>query len=107
MRKRSKRYAQAKAQVEHGKRYPLPEAIQLLQSFPAPKFDEAVSDITSMLSNTLRSPSRRSRPQTTLSGPTSLRVEVVPPSLRCAPPPLRSAARPPDSGPIRWGSPGG
>jgi len=43
MRKRSKRYAQAQAQVEHGKRYPLPEAIQLLQSFPAPKFDETVS----------------------------------------------------------------
>ena len=40
MRKRSKRHAQALAQVEKGKRYALPEAISLLQSFPAPKFDE-------------------------------------------------------------------
>jgi large subunit ribosomal protein L1 len=43
MSKRSKRYAQAAAQVENGRRYALPEAIQLLQSFPAPKFDETVA----------------------------------------------------------------
>jgi len=43
MTKRSKRYAQAAAQVEPGKRYGLPDAIQLLQSLPAPKFDETVT----------------------------------------------------------------
>ena len=43
MRKRSKRHAQALAQVEEGRRYGLPDAIQLLQSFPAPKFDETVA----------------------------------------------------------------
>ena len=43
MKKRSKRYAQAAAQVEHGRRYGLPEAINLLQAFPAPKFDETVT----------------------------------------------------------------
>ena len=43
MTKRSKRYAQAAAQVEHGKRYALPDAIQLLQGLPAPKFDETVT----------------------------------------------------------------
>ena len=43
MRKRSKRFAQAAAQVESGRRYPLTEAIQVLQSFPAPKFDETVT----------------------------------------------------------------
>ena len=43
MSKRSKRFAQAAAQVERGKRYGLPEAINLLQSLPAPKFDETVT----------------------------------------------------------------
>ncbi len=43
MKKRSKRYAQAAAQVEHGRRYQLPDAIQLLQGLPAPKFDETVT----------------------------------------------------------------
>ena len=43
MRKRSKRYAQASAQVEPGRRYQLPDAIQLLQGLPAPKFDETVT----------------------------------------------------------------
>ncbi|MEM8885075.1 MAG: 50S ribosomal protein L1 [Planctomycetota bacterium] len=48
MRKRSKRHAQALAQVEKGRRYGLPEAIQLLQSFPAPKFDEAVEVVVKL-----------------------------------------------------------
>ena len=43
MSKRSKRFAQAAAQVERGRRYQLPDAIQLLQSLPAPKFDETVT----------------------------------------------------------------
>ena len=43
MTKRSKRYAQAAAKVEPGRRYGLPDAIQLLQSLPAPKFDETVT----------------------------------------------------------------
>jgi len=43
MKKRSKRYAQAAAQVEDGRRYQLPDAIQLLQGLPAPKFDETVT----------------------------------------------------------------
>lgn len=43
MKKRSKRYAQAAAQVENGRRYALPEAIRLIQSLPAPKFDETVA----------------------------------------------------------------
>jgi large subunit ribosomal protein L1 len=48
MRKRSKRYAQASAQVEKGRRYALPEAISLLQSFPAPKFDETVAVVVKL-----------------------------------------------------------
>jgi large subunit ribosomal protein L1 len=43
MRKRSKRYAKAAALVEHGRRYALAEAIDLLQKMPAPKFDESVT----------------------------------------------------------------
>ncbi|MHC4955017.1 MAG: 50S ribosomal protein L1 [Planctomycetota bacterium] len=43
MKKRSKRYAQAAARVERGRRYALPEAVNLLQSLPAPKFDETVT----------------------------------------------------------------
>lgn len=41
--------------------------------------------------NTLHTLSRWSRPSTTLSGASSLRVEVVPPSLRCAPAASESA----------------
>ena len=48
MRKRSKRFAQAMAQVEHGRRYPLTEAIQVLQAFPAPKFDETVAVVVKL-----------------------------------------------------------
>lgn len=40
---------------------------------------------------TLHTRSRWSRPPTTLSGASSLRVEVVPPSLRCAPAASESA----------------
>ena len=43
MRKRSKRYAQAAAMVERGRRYPLADAIALLQKMAAPKFDESVT----------------------------------------------------------------
>ena len=43
MKKRSERYAKAAAQVEHGKRYALPDAIGLMQTLPAPKFDESVT----------------------------------------------------------------
>lgn len=43
MKKRSKRYAQAAALVEHGKRYPLTDAIGILQKMPGPKFDESVT----------------------------------------------------------------
>ena len=43
MKKRSKRFAQAAAQVERGRRYALPDAISVLQAFPAPKFDETVA----------------------------------------------------------------
>ena len=43
MRKRSKRHAEASAQVEKGKRYGLAEAVALLKSLPGPKFDESVT----------------------------------------------------------------
>ena len=43
MAKRSKRYAEAAALVEKGRRYPLADAIELLQKLPAPKFDESVT----------------------------------------------------------------
>jgi large subunit ribosomal protein L1 len=43
MRKRSKRYAKASALVERGRRYALPEAIDLLKKMPGPKFDESVT----------------------------------------------------------------
>jgi len=41
--KRSKRYAQAAALVESGKRYPLEEALEVLGKMPGPKFDESVT----------------------------------------------------------------
>ena len=43
MRTRSKRYKSAAEKVERDKRYPLPDAIDLLKSFPSPKFDESVT----------------------------------------------------------------
>ncbi len=43
MKKRSKRYAQAAALVEHGKRYPLADGVDVLKSMPTPKFDESVT----------------------------------------------------------------
>ena len=43
MTKRSKRYRSAAELVEKGKRYPLSDAIQLLQQLPKPKFDESVT----------------------------------------------------------------
>ena len=43
MRKRSKRYNKAAQKVERGRRYPLPEAIDILKSLESPKFDESVT----------------------------------------------------------------
>lgn len=40
--KRSKRYNQASALVEHGRTYDPSEALDLLKSLPSPKFDESV-----------------------------------------------------------------
>lgn len=42
MAKRSKRYLQAAAQVDHERVYEASEALDLLKSLPAPKFDESV-----------------------------------------------------------------
>ena len=43
MKKRSKRYAKAAGLVERGRRYPLPDAVQVLKQMPGPKFDESVT----------------------------------------------------------------
>lgn len=40
---RSKRYKKAATQVEHGKTYPLEEAVALLKKLPSPKFDQTVT----------------------------------------------------------------
>jgi len=42
MKKRGKRYAAAKAMIEHGKRYELNDAISLIKGMPQTKFDESV-----------------------------------------------------------------
>jgi large subunit ribosomal protein L1 len=41
--KASKRYRAAAAKVDHNRAYQLPEAIAVLQSMPAPKFDQTVT----------------------------------------------------------------
>lgn len=43
MKKHGKRYDKAKEMVKKGKDYPLEEAMELLQQFPKPKFDETVN----------------------------------------------------------------
>jgi len=43
MKKRSKRYAEAAALVEKGRRYPLAEAVEILKKMPGPRFDESVA----------------------------------------------------------------
>jgi len=43
MKKRSKRYAEAAALVEKGRRYPLVEAVGVLKKMPGPRFDESVT----------------------------------------------------------------
>jgi len=43
MKKRSKRYAEAVALIEKGRRYPLAEAVEILKKMPGPRFDESVA----------------------------------------------------------------
>jgi len=48
MPKRSKRFEQAAARVDRNKQYDVVEAIELIQSLPAPKFDETVDVVVKL-----------------------------------------------------------